>query len=789
MPSFMVSQTISIKDKSTDEALEYVSLISEDPKVFETTNARGQADVSAFKGSEKIQIRILSHKTIVMSYEELVASDFEVRLEASSVHIDEVVVSANKWNQNSSDVPSRIVSISPKNVAFQNPQTAADLLGSSGEVFIQKSQQGGGSPMIRGFATNRLLYTIDGVRMNTAIFRSGNIQNVISLDPFAIEHTEVVFGPSSVIYGSDAIGAVMSFQTLTPRLSLNDKTLVSGNAALRFATANLEKTAHADVNLGWKKWASVTSLTFTDYDDLRMGSYGLDDYLKPVYVERQGNQDVVLQNDDDQLQIPSAYSQVNFMQKIRFKASEKWDFQYGFHYSETSEYGRYDRHLRQRNGLPRYAEWNYGPQKWLMNNLNISHKGENVLYDLFTIRLAQQHFEESRISRSLNDVMREIRIERVEAYSLNLDLKKSFSEKNTLTYGAEYVVNEVNSVGMNENIELMRTSKGPARYPNSTWSSAAIYLSDQHKLSEKVLLQSGLRYSLYMLDSEFDTTFYDFPFKKAEINDGALTGSFGIVCKPNRTWVISTNAATAFRSPNVDDIGKVFDSEPGSVVVPNPDLQAEYAYNVDFNVAKVFSDVVKLDASVYYTILKNAMVRRDYTLNGQDSIIYDGVMSKVQAIQNAAEARVYGFEIGMEVKLPKGFTLSSHLNYQEGEEELDDGSKSPSRHAAPIFGVSRLHYRYKKFDAELYSVYSGGRRFDDLPEEEKGKTEIYALDTQGRPFAPSWYTFNLKFAYKFNKYLTANAGVENLLDARYKTYSSGIVAPGRNFILALRTQF
>ena len=154
---------------------------------------------------------------------------FQITLEDAGLSLDEIVVSATRWTQNKHDVPEKITTISTKQVALQNPQTAADLVGISDEVFIQKSQQGGGSPMIRGFATNRLLYTVDGVRMNTAIFRSGNLQNVISLDPFAIENTEVLFGPSSVIYGSDAIGGIMSFKTLTPQLSaVKGKEIVVG---------------------------------------------------------------------------------------------------------------------------------------------------------------------------------------------------------------------------------------------------------------------------------------------------------------------------------------------------------------------------------------------------------------------------------------------------------------------------------------------------------------------------------------------------------------------------------
>lgn len=108
--------------------------------------------------------------------------------------LDDVVISATRWRQTTDNVPSKIISISPEEINLQNPQTAADLLNISGKVFIQKSQQGGGSPMIRGFATNRLLYTVDGVRMNTAIFRGGNLQNVINLDPLATERAEVFSG-------------------------------------------------------------------------------------------------------------------------------------------------------------------------------------------------------------------------------------------------------------------------------------------------------------------------------------------------------------------------------------------------------------------------------------------------------------------------------------------------------------------------------------------------------------------------------------------------------------------
>ncbi len=705
------------------------------------------------------------------------------------LRINEVIVSATRWTENSVEVPSKIITISPENRLLQNPQTAADLLGISGKIFIQKSQQGGGSPMIRGFATNRLLYAIDGIRMNTAIFRGGNIQNVISLDPFSVEKTEVVFGPGSVIYGSDAIGGVMAFRTLEPTFSSAGESSVNGNAITRYASANHEKTGHFDINIGWKKWAIVTSISSFDYGDLLMGSHGPDEYLCPYYVQFANGSDQVFANENKRLQRPTGYDQINFMQKVSFKPSDKWDFQYGFHYSETSSYSRYDRLIRYRNGYPRYAEWYYGPQKWMMNNLKIIHNKENALYNQMSLRMAQQYFEESRISRNINDPLREIRTEKVNAYSINLDFTKSAGGKNNIFYGAEVVWNDVNSQGINEIAYSDTSMPGPSRYPQSIWSSYGVYLSDQYKVNEKFLVQAGLRYSQYSIDADFDTSFYPFPFTTANLNDGALTGSVGFVYRPSDTWVINANAATAFRSPNVDDIGKVFDSEPGSVTVPNPDLKAEYAYNFDLGIVKVLSDIIKIDITGYYTLLQNALVRRNYTLNGMDSIMYDGTLSQVQAMQNAAKANVYGIQAGVEVRLPSGFYLVSDFNYQKGEEELDDGTTSPSRHAPPGFGVSRIGYKTNKLDLQFYAMYSGERKYEDMPEEEKGKPEIYAKDDDGNPYSPSWYTLNFKAMYHFTGNFTVCAGLENITDQRYRPYSSGIVAPGRNFILSLCADF
>lgn len=783
------AQEVVVKDRLSLATLELVAISSRQPVASAMTDARGRAPIGAFAGSDTIYFTMLGYEPKMLSFKALERKKYVVYLQPSDYDLSEVVVSATRWAQDGRDIPLKISKIRQTEIALQNPQTAADLIGGSGEVFIQKSQQGGGSPMIRGFSTNRLLISVDGVRMNNAIYRSGNLQNIISLDPFAIESAEILFGPGSVIYGSDAIGGVMAFSTLKPVLSKTDEVLVTGKAVSRFSSANGEFSSHLDIGIGGRKWASVSSLSFNRFGDLRMGRHGPQEYLRKEYVTRMDSADRVITNEDPLVQTPSGYSQLNLMQKFRYQPTDSWNIEYAVYYSETDNYSRYDRLLRYRNGLPRSAEWNYGPQLWMMNKLEVSHEAYNRLFDGMVITMAHQLAEESRIDRDFNKTGRNIQSEKVDAYSFNADFNKRLNEKQVLTYGLEGVWNDVESRGQLENIATGNINADASRYPQSSWASVAAFATFQHRFSEKLLLSAGGRYNQFLLNADFDTTYFPFPYQKAELNQGAFTGSAGLVYHPERSWTIGLNLSTGFRSPNVDDMGKVFDSEPGFVMVPNPDLKAEYAYNVDFGIAKSFGNRARIDVSAFYTLLDQALVRRDFTFNGQDSILYAGEMSKVLSIQNAASALVYGIQAGAELKLGAGFALYSHLTWQEGEEELDDGTKSPLRHAAPMFGLSRLSFSHDRVRLEFYANYSAAVTFDKMPQEEISKDYMYAIDKDGNPWSPSWYSINFKAMYQLNEQFMLSGGIENLTDRRYRPYSSGLVAPGRNLIFALQMKF
>ena len=789
--NIVLAQNITVKDRITHQPIEMVTVYSKNPEAGTFTDARGHADRTLFETADSICFKLTGYESFCLSKEELQRRKFVVYLDKQSISsFNGVIISATRWKQERSEIPTKITTITPDEIVLQNPQTTADMLANSGEVFIQKSQLGGGSPMIRGFATNRILITVDGVRMNTAIFRSGNLQNVISLDAFSTESAEVIFGPGSVIYGSDAIGGVMSFYTLTPHLSTDDRPLFKGSAALRTSTANVEKTGHIDLMLGLKKWAFVTSATFSDFDDQRMGSNGPDDYLRPEYATVINGIDSVIQNPDARKQVSTGYGQINLMQKVRFKPNESWDINYGFHYSATSDIPRYDRLIRYKNNQLRSAEWYYGPQSWMMNSVRVIHADSNFFYDKVSVTLSHQLFEESRHDRDFGSDIRSHRTEEVSVLSANLDFEQERGNRHDLFYGLEALFNTVSSSGTDKDRQTGISVPAPSRYPDgSTWNSFAGYFSYRYKANEKLAILSGVRYNQILVNATFDTTFYAFPSTEADINTGALTGSVGAAYRPLEDMQINLNLGTGFRAPNIDDIGKVFDSEPGAVVIPNPDLKPEYAYNIDLGIAKAFKEKIRVDLTGFYSLLRDALVRRNYTLNGQDSVLYEGELSQVQAIQNAASAYVYGIQTGVEVKLPMGFGALARFNYMVGKEELDDGSLAPLRHAPPWFASAHLTYTRDRFKADFFGNFNGEVSNANLAPSEQGKDYLYAADPNGDPYSPSWYTLNLKFMYQTLDFIALTAGVENILNTRYRPYSSGISAPGRNFIVAVRVNW
>ena len=175
--------------------------------------------------------------------------------------------------------------------------------------------------------------------------------------------------------------------------------------------------------------------------------------------------------------------------------------------------------------------------------------------------------------------------------------------------------------------------------------------------------------------------------------------------------------------------------------------------------------------------------------NGSPTMEYGGENCRVQALQNAAVAHVWGVQAAVDAKFGCGLYAQARVNWQRGREELDNGEVSPSRHAAPLFGRVAMGFKNERLNVEAFANFQAECSAGDMPEEEREKTEIYALDADGNAYSPGWLTLNLRASYRFSKGLSLNATLENIADKRYRPYSCGISAPGRNVTMSLTYSF
>lgn len=780
--AFAQAKPVTVVESGSKIPIAGVWVYDEAQLIVEQTDESGAFDIGRFSSQQQLIFFHPDYVRRVLSKTQIEQENFTIALERVSYTSEEVIVEGHRFGNDRAQIAQATSEVSEKQIEFQQPRTTAEVL-ESGGVFVQRSQYGGGSPMIRGFTANQVLLVLDGVRMNNAIYRAGNLQNSIQVDANSLGTADILFGPNSVQYGSDAMGGVMVFNTLNPLPSLLKTARVDAKAFTRYATANKEQSIGATMSVGLKKWAFLGNFTYSDFDDLRAGGVLSDAYpdygRRREYVERQNGEDVIVRNDNSSIQRFTGYTQANMLGKIRYWHTPQLNATYALIYTTSSNIPRYDRLEQYRNGALRYAEWYYGPQELLMNRLTLNSSSGGSLYDEAEFTVAHQDYQESRHDRTRENDSRNDRTEDVSIISLNADMSRA-AGAGKLFYGLEAVLNDVQSSAQKTNIVTGETSPLSTRYPDggSNTSTLAAYGGWRAPVHPNVVMTAGLRYTQNTLKSKFvDKSFYNFPFDEIEYNSGAPTASLGAVCSVS-SWQVRGVVSSGFRAPNVDDVGKIFDTGNGVVIFPNPDLSSEYSYNGELGVDRDFG-LFHAGATGYYTLLRDAVIVRDAQFNGQDSIEYDGAMAKVKSLQNVGKAFVTGIDLHAKVHVSHNVTAATQLSAAQGR---DTESEMPLRPVPPLFGQTGVIYEAKQWTGELYARYNAWKQLDDIPVA-GGEVTVYTDDG-----VPSWWTLNLRGDVRIVEHLELVASLENILDLHYRPYGSGVSAPGRNLIVSLRAE-
>ena len=811
--SFSYSQRIKTIDKQTGKIIRNVTVYNEGLTINLSSNNEGFVDVSEFDENEKILFSHISYALLKTKKSILQKQKLLVYLTKQSEQLDEVVLSVFKNEERTNRVAEQIAVISAKDIQKISPQTSADLLAAIPGIKVQKSQFGGGSPVIRGMESNRVLLVVDGVRMNNAIYRKGHLQSSITVAPNLLDKTEVVFGPSSVIYGSDALGGVIHYFTKTPKLSKINK--VNSQFFSRFSSVNQEITTTVSAEVGFPNWASFTSISHSDFGDLKIGknrNHGFNDWGKVFYYSENTNRnysETPTVNSDPELLKNTGYRQTDVLQKFFVTLSKNTDLKINLQYSTSSDIPRFDRLSELENSSLKFAEWNYGPQNRLLVSSQLLINPNKKWIESGIITGAYQHIEESRIQRKFGSLDRSHREESVNVFSLNGDFSVSLTQdkKRKLSYGFEFAYNDVVSKSFGKTLNISNGEMNgysddfmvQSRYPDggSNYLSAAAYIGYRQDVTQKSTLNTGLRVTNTNLNAIWmDPTFIQLPETNITLNNSAVTATIGYVYRSNENWQLNSILSSGFRSPNIDDIGRIREKR-GNVSIPNIHVNPEIAYNAEIGIQKYFNDKkFRVGTNFYYTLLDN-YIQRDFIYNADGSkkqVQFDGEYGNAVSNQNKGTAYILGYTINYLGEVSSTLNTSGFITYTKGRTY---DTQEPMSSIPPLFGQFELNFKKNKIelgaavrfnskkDIEDFNITEGIDNHDLTPIIDPNAV----IDTDKYYGSPSWMTIGVTSNYLMNDTFSIQARLDNIFDEHYLEFASGISAPGRHVSVSFVASF
>jgi hemoglobin/transferrin/lactoferrin receptor protein len=712
---------------------------------------------------------------------------------------EEILLSSQRFQQKRKETPRQIEVVSAKRLSELQPATLGDALINTGQVFVQKSQMGGGSPVLRGFEASRVLMVIDGVRMNNATYRAGHLQDIITIDPFILDRMEVNFGAGSTLYGSDALGGVLYFKTKDATLG---EFSVKPSATVRYQSASNSVIGNVGLKVQSAKVGLLLSATRSQFGDLRSGSKNYSDWdtfgMLPRYVGQVNGRDTVLLNDDPQRQKGTGYAQTDLFAKI-FTKTGKVEHMVNLQKSMSDIIPRYDRMSQFNNGKPVYGRWDYAPQ----NREYISYTAKAGSEDHHTrLTLAQQRIEVGRVTRNFGLEMERIQRDAVRMRTVNLDRHDQLSASFTLNSGVEMVWNAVKSVGINKNISTLAETATKARYSDSgaTTQMHSVFAQGIYKMAKTgTVIQGGVRVSKYSLEALFSTANpWKLPYQSISFATTTPSYDLGLTQQLKKGLLLKASVNQAYRNPNVDDMTKVFDSKPGAkLLVPSADLKAERSTTVDLGVLWRKDRSFAIEAGVFSSAVKNLLLDQPGTLNGEDSLMYDGRLTPVYQLQNVALGEISGMYLNAKVRLVKDLWFSGSLTQTKGIYRLDDAAaEQPLDHIPPVYGQASLRWNGKGWFAEAQCLFNGMKKAEDYSSSGEDNQEIQPIgladingDGKADGFNPAWQCWNIRGGYQHRSGLTATLAIENVLDLHYRYFASGMSAAGRSVNVSLAYSF
>ena len=687
----------------------------------------------------------------------------------SAIRIATITVTATRGGETERrELSTAVALVLPRMSDIVSGRVAADLLRGAPGVHVQQTSAGQGSVILRGLTGNQVLMLVNGVPLNNGTYRDGPGQYLATVDPETIERIEIIRGPGSVLYGSDAQGGVVNIITKTHMDDTYRGARVSGVAS----GANNGFRGRASAVYGGPRFTIAAGGTFANNGDLRPGGG-----LAP--------------------QDPTAFDTRGFDATLRYFPGSNHTITAMAQHFTMNNVPRYDRYVEFRAPNPGPdAEHVFDPQRrqYAMVRHLYEARGSGFVRRFETTASISVQQEGRNRRRLQNGIPSNTRtFTRDDVYTPGVSAVGSgFTNLGDrpleLTWGGDYYHDQLNSRGESQTIQTVngieavidatpetRTTLGgggeipTGRFPDgATADRVGFFALAETPIVPRVRLSVGARWSYFRNDADVGQNFGGMVTNTSS----DITGQIGVVTQVAQDWRVVFRLAEGFRAPNLYDLTNV-GSVPGGIAVPNPDAVPEHSISSEVSL-RYQTTKSAFDITVYRTTIKDFIDRTVGVFMGDT--LFNG--ERVFQGQNIGEARVVGFEAEGTHRVG---AIEARVTVQltHGSQTLASGVEEPMAKIPPLGGTGRV--RWTSRDQRFWAHY-----------------EIFWADPQDRLGArdlrdsriplggtPGYAVHNVVAGADLHDDISVTLGLENLTDRLYRAHASGVDNPGRHVTVGL----
>lgn len=637
-------------------------------------------------------------------------------------------------------------------------------------VWMQETNTGGGSPMLRGLIGPHVLILIDGVRVNDSTTRLGPNQSLNTIDAAHVERVEIVKGPSSVLYGSDAVGGTILIWTRTRHAGSESATGKLGRFQVDFGVGAESATNGVNAALG-ASWAGerdglLAIGSLGDCGDLRSGGGEIDH---------------------------TGYHSNGFLGSWEHSLGEQRSLRAALRVHRDFDVPRTDRLLAGYGQTqPSNAEFEFKVQENTGYTLTYDDRSGGTFADELQARFFVRRYVEERQIRNTGSNNRRLEQDDVVGMGVGVDLHKDLGHGHRLTYGADFERDDVDSDRVDTNIVTSAQTAQPGAFAqNAHNASAGVFVQDEIRDLGWFDVTLGARYSYFDFSfNEITSTPAGGPERDG--NFDALTASLQLARSLSERLRVTGTLAQGFRAPHLDDLARnatIF----GGTELANPDLDPETSLSgeiaLDYRGPVWSGSLAVYQASLSDFIGRVLVDAGDPGTTGDETYLRENVGTVEFFGVEAQLRRSLGanspWAIGGGVSYTRGRQYDHTINPATGNADFND---VPARRIPPLNGELALYYSAIEGEPKLawgeFALVMAAEQ-DDLHPEDLSDPRIDPDGTAG------WATLNVDVGGPLGSstWSSWSAGVHNLLDKEYRVHGSGVDSPGINLVVGLKWSF